>query len=150
MALIIVELNEDEVKDLKAVRNYFGEHDVSMFEHKAYSVLDRLLNKFTGNNKNHSSMWCNLILNDVSNKTGIPIEYIKGKSQEKDITEVRHLFIYFAKNKTGLSFSKIGKYINRKTSNCITNYHKMSDRISVDKRFVKKLNDIGLGGYLKR
>lgn len=40
---IEIEITEQEFKDLKAIRNYFGEHDKTMFEHKAYAVLDRLV-----------------------------------------------------------------------------------------------------------
>jgi len=40
---IQIEITEQELKDLKAIRNYFGEHDKTMFEHKAYAVLDRLV-----------------------------------------------------------------------------------------------------------
>jgi hypothetical protein len=29
--------------DIKDVRNYFGEHDKTPFEHKAYSVLDNII-----------------------------------------------------------------------------------------------------------
>ena len=42
---IEIEINEQDLKDLKAVRNYFGEHDKTMFEHKAYAVLDSLVKK---------------------------------------------------------------------------------------------------------
>jgi len=34
------------LKDLLAIRNYFGEHDKTMFEHRAYSLLDALINHF--------------------------------------------------------------------------------------------------------
>ena len=33
------------MKDLKIVRNYFGEHDVAMLEHFAHSFLDNLHKK---------------------------------------------------------------------------------------------------------
>ncbi len=33
----------EEVKALKRVRNYFGEHDKTLFEHWAYSYLDNIL-----------------------------------------------------------------------------------------------------------
>ena len=35
----------EEVKDLKRVRNYFGEHDKTLFEHWAYSYLDNILKR---------------------------------------------------------------------------------------------------------
>jgi len=44
---IEIEINEQDLKDLKAVRNYFGEHDKTMFEHKAYAVLDKFYKKLT-------------------------------------------------------------------------------------------------------
>ena len=40
-----------KVKDLKAVRNYFGEHDKTMFEHRAYAILDKFYKKLTQINK---------------------------------------------------------------------------------------------------
>lgn len=42
---IEIEITEQEIKDIKAVRNYFGEHDKTCFEHMAYAVLDRLVKK---------------------------------------------------------------------------------------------------------
>lgn len=32
------------LKDIKEIRNYFGEHDVTLFEHRAFSILSRLIN----------------------------------------------------------------------------------------------------------
>jgi hypothetical protein len=42
-----IEINEQDLKDLKAVRNYFGQHDKTIFEHKAYAVLDKFYKKLT-------------------------------------------------------------------------------------------------------
>ena len=39
----------EEVKDLKRVRNYFGEHDKTLFEHWAYSYLDNILKRIHTN-----------------------------------------------------------------------------------------------------
>tara|TARA_R110000868_G_scaffold5274_3_gene32454 strand:+ start:104 stop:445 length:342 start_codon:yes stop_codon:yes gene_type:complete len=35
--------NDVTKRDIKRLRNYFGEHDVTMFEHRAYDLLDSLL-----------------------------------------------------------------------------------------------------------
>ena len=45
MPKITIEITDQELKDLKIVRNYFGEHDVTMLEHFAYSFLDNLHKK---------------------------------------------------------------------------------------------------------
>jgi hypothetical protein len=38
-------ITEEDLKHLKLVRNYFGEHDKTLFEHRAYAILDSLLTK---------------------------------------------------------------------------------------------------------
>ena len=40
-----IEITEEELKNLKLIRNYFGEHDKTQLEHLAYSELDRLVKK---------------------------------------------------------------------------------------------------------
>ncbi len=42
---ITIEVTEQEFKDLKLIRNYFGEHDKTQLEHLAYSELDKLVKK---------------------------------------------------------------------------------------------------------
>jgi len=34
------------LKDLRLIRNYFGEHDKTLFEHRAYTLLDSLIKHF--------------------------------------------------------------------------------------------------------
>lgn len=41
-----IELTEQDIQDIKEIRNYFGEHDKTLFEHKAYSVLDGIVKKW--------------------------------------------------------------------------------------------------------
>ena len=40
-----IEITEQEVKDLKAIRDYFGKHDKTTFEHRAYAALNGLVKK---------------------------------------------------------------------------------------------------------
>nr|WP_298655642.1 hypothetical protein [uncultured Flavobacterium sp.] len=42
---VTIEISEQELKDLKRVRNYFGEHDKTMFEHAAYAIVDNVVKK---------------------------------------------------------------------------------------------------------
>ena len=42
-----LELDEEEVRNLKRVRNYFGEHDKTMLEHMAYALLDKVVKNLT-------------------------------------------------------------------------------------------------------
>ena len=40
-----IEITEIELKSLKLIRNYFGQHDKTPLEHLAYSELDKLIKK---------------------------------------------------------------------------------------------------------
>ena len=41
------------LKDIKAVRDYFGEHDKSPFEHRAFDVMNKLVDYFTPHQNNN-------------------------------------------------------------------------------------------------
>ncbi len=41
----VLPLNVD-IKDLKELRNYFGEHDKTIFEHRAFEIIDKLVTLF--------------------------------------------------------------------------------------------------------
>ena len=49
-----VELTNQELKDLKKIRDYFGENDKTLLEHLAYDVLDRVINKLPTHNVSRS------------------------------------------------------------------------------------------------
>lgn len=40
-----IELSEQDIKDLKQIRAYFGEHDKTIFEHKSYDILNNLIKR---------------------------------------------------------------------------------------------------------
>lgn len=42
---VTIEISEQELKDLKRVRNYFDEHDKTMFEQVAYAIVDNVVKK---------------------------------------------------------------------------------------------------------
>ena len=46
---VTIEITEEEIRDLKLIRNYFGEHDVTQLEHLAYSRLNELIKKIETN-----------------------------------------------------------------------------------------------------
>jgi len=54
-----IEMTQQDIKDLLAVRNYFGENDRTMFEHKAYAILDRLVKKLNTPRVSVSFCQCN-------------------------------------------------------------------------------------------
>lgn len=38
-----IEITDQDLKDLKVVRTYFGANDKTMFEHMAYDILDKIV-----------------------------------------------------------------------------------------------------------
>lgn len=50
---ITISISKREIKNLKLIRNYFGEHDKTQMEHMAYSELDKLIKKLS-NEQTHS------------------------------------------------------------------------------------------------
>lgn len=50
---VTIEITDRELRDLKRVRNYFGEHDKTMFEHAAYAIVNSLVKKleYSADNK---------------------------------------------------------------------------------------------------
>lgn len=47
---------ESRIKDLKLVRNYFGEHDRTTFEHFAYAVVDKLIKEIETKDKTEADV----------------------------------------------------------------------------------------------
>lgn len=41
-------ITKQDIKDLTEIRNYFGEHDKTIFEHTAYAKIDKILKKLNG------------------------------------------------------------------------------------------------------
>ena len=44
---IEIEITETEINELKVIRNYFGVNDQTVFEHKAFRVLSKLVKNLT-------------------------------------------------------------------------------------------------------
>lgn len=65
----IIEVTDQELKDLKLIRNYFGEHDKTSFEHFSYNELDKIFNKL---NKSDDA---NNFISGINNLTDDIIKY---------------------------------------------------------------------------
>ena len=42
-----IDITEEQIKDLKVIRTYFGANDKTMLEHMAYKLLDDLVKKLS-------------------------------------------------------------------------------------------------------
>ena len=64
-----IEVTEQELKDLKLIRNYFGEHDITPLEHLAYSELDKLVKKLQQADVISSVCSCDNVHGEIETKT---------------------------------------------------------------------------------
>lgn len=83
------------------------------------------------------------ILKSVSEVTGIPAEKIQGMERFKKTMEARHLFCYFAKQKTNATLLQIGNMINRHHSTVINSLQLISDMIDIgDEQTINSIQKI--------
>jgi hypothetical protein len=66
--IVQIEISEQDLKDLKAVRNYFGEHDKTIFEHIAYNFIDNVVKKLQQGNVSGRSEQLKALLHKVVNE----------------------------------------------------------------------------------
>ena len=50
-----IDINEQELKDLKLVRNYFGKNEQTTHQHFCYGVLNNLFKKLNGDTEKRTS-----------------------------------------------------------------------------------------------
>jgi len=82
---IEIEITEQELKDLKAVRNYFGEHDKTLFEHKAYAVVDSLVKKLNIPAVISSVCSCDNVHGEIETKTNYCWYCLKTIKEQTDL-----------------------------------------------------------------
>ena len=58
------------------------------------------------------------ILSAVSIATGITISEIEGRCRKDSICEARHLYAYFLRRKSGLTYHQIAAIVKRDHSSC--------------------------------
>ena len=90
-------------------------------------------------------MELNKILAAVSEITGVSKSKIQGTERFKKTMFARHLFCYFAKEKTNATLVQIGNFINRHHSTVINSLQLISDMIDIDdeetKNSIQKIDD---------
>jgi chromosomal replication initiator protein len=84
----------------------------------------------------------NVILNDVSHKTNIPVELMKLKSRGRPIVEARQIYFKRAKEITKCSLAAIGLLVNRDHSTVIHGICTVNNVRELSKRYDEYFNNI--------
>ena len=71
------------------------------------------------------------ILQEVSERTGISVEEIKGRSRKREIVMARHAFCYIARKGGMFTFKQIGNYIGRDHSTAFNSIDFVTDQLSM-------------------
>ena len=122
-----IEVTEQELKDLKFIRNYFNDHDKTQLEHLAYSELNKLVKKIQQADVISSiflieKIWFNTMENDAGSAVGYsPFGFVNTEDEAKQfcdkgrICTQKDCWAIWGEQKE-YKYSEI-KYCNKKT-NC--------------------------------
>ncbi|MBR6633744.1 MAG: chromosomal replication initiator protein DnaA [Clostridia bacterium] len=82
------------------------------------------------------------IFESVSKKYNVPVEEIKGRKRNKELSNARHITIYILRTITNMSLSDIGRYFNMHHTSVLSAYSKISEDIKVDPTLEHNINEI--------
>lgn len=71
------------------------------------------------------------ILQEVSERTGISVADIKGRSRKREIVTARHAYCYIARKATRASLSQISRELGRDHSTAINSIDFVTDQLSM-------------------
>jgi hypothetical protein len=101
------------------------------------SIVSRMMKPvpFSSVNVRETKLYLYNILKDVSIKTNISVDVMKGKSRKREVVEARQLFFKRAKEITNLSLSKIGSRLNRDHSTVLYGIKTVNNLKSLSERY---------------
>jgi chromosomal replication initiation ATPase DnaA len=80
------------------------------------------------------------IITRVSEILQIPIEDLKGKCREREIQDAAKIATFLIREKTGMSFKKMGTFLNRDHSSIITRINEHKNLMFSAKYYQSKFN----------
>ena len=90
---------------------------------------------FVGLENNNNNPSINSIVSAVVKVTGVEFNKVQSSSRRRNFVNARHLFCYFARKRTKLSFQEIGGIINRDHATIIHSVRNVEDLLSYDREF---------------
>ena len=90
---------------------------------------------FVGLENNNNNPSINSIVAAVVKCTGIEFNKIQSLKRQRDIIFARHLFCYFTRKRTRLSYQEIGKIINRDHATILHSVRTVENLLEYDRDF---------------
>ncbi|MCM1114846.1 MAG: chromosomal replication initiator protein DnaA [Clostridium sp.] len=82
------------------------------------------------------------IVDEVSRTTGISVEDIYSKVQKSNIAQARRITFYIVRKVTNISYEDIGEEFNKDHSTVMYNIKKIEEKMAVDSKLSRTVNDI--------
>ena len=79
------------------------------------------------------------IASDFSNRTGIAVEDILGSNREMEVVAARHLLWHLLRDKTGATYSRIGRHFGRKHPAVIHGVKSVRSKLEIDDKIMGAL-----------
>ena len=90
---------------------------------------------FVGLENNERNPSINSIVNSIVKETGIEFSKIQSRTRKRDILYARHLFCFFARKRTEMSYDAIGGIINRNHATVLHSVKLVEDLMTYDRDF---------------
>ena len=135
IAHLIAERIEGNVRELEGTLTQVLAYATLMGKGLTFEVAERILAQKSGP-RDQATIQRRLSVADILQATAhfyqLNLSDLVGKSRHADITNVRHLAIYLAREETGASLSEIGSALGRNHSTVLYSYNKIADQIDTD------------------
>lgn len=97
---------------------------------------------FVGLENNHNNPLISSVVSAIVKTTGIEFSKVQSHSRRREIVDARHLFCYFARKESKMSFKEIGDIINRDHASVMHASNKVKNLMEYDKEFMQKVPEI--------
>ena len=135
IAHLIAERIEGNVRELEGILTQVLAYATLMGKGLTFEVAERILRQKSGP-RDQATIQRRLSVADILQTTAqfyqLNLSDLVGKSRHADITNVRHLAIYLAREETGASLAEIGNALGRNHSTVLYSYNKIADQIDTD------------------
>ena len=138
---VLTYLAEQSPHNIRELEGHFNKlAAVCMLEDKPFSMST--VEALFGVPQHSKRLDENVVLDLVSQLTGVAVKEIKGSSRSKEVAHARHLAIYVCRELLDLSFPKLGKVLGRQHSTMLYSYEKLKESIKQSQAVKKQVDEL--------
>lgn len=138
---VLTYLAEQSPHNIRELEGHFNKlAAVCMLEDKPFSMST--VEALFGVPQHSKRLDENVVLDLVSQLTGVAVKEIKGSSRSKEVAHARQLAIYVCRELLDLSFPKLGKVLGRQHSTMLYSYEKLKESIKQSQAVKKQVDEL--------